>query len=93
MIEIRVTKKTTGAKIVKEYERKYGSINKLKIIFKKDPENMKLYTDLEDWEYFLKHPQEKVEDGRTLFTEKISLKSLELMLLSFIKDKKPELEN
>ncbi|MDO5850657.1 MAG: MarR family transcriptional regulator [Methanobacteriaceae archaeon] len=90
MIEIRLIKQTNGKEIVKEYEEIYGSIDKLQRVFKNDPENMKLYTDLEDWEYFIKHPNEKVEDGRTLFTEEINLGSLELMLLSFIKDKNPK---
>jgi phage gp16-like protein len=81
-------KDMAGKDLIKEFEEIYGSIERLKRIFKKDSENMKLYTDLDEWEYFLEHPDEIVQKKHVKFTEDVNLGRLELKLLSMIKSEK-----
>jgi DNA-binding transcriptional MerR regulator len=90
MIKITLTKDMLGKDLIKEFENTYGSIKDLKEIFEKDPENMKLYTDLDEWEYFLKHPEENIQKKHVKFTEDVNLSKLDLKLLSMIKSEDPE---
>jgi len=89
MIALRMIREISGKEKINELEKTYGSIKNLKRLFENDNENMLLYSDLEDWEYFLKHPDETIEEGKTIFPENISLNTIELELLSFIKNKNP----
>ena len=50
---------------MKIFKEEYESIENLKRIFKEGKGNMKM--NLDDWKYFPKHPDEKVEDGETFF--------------------------
>jgi len=70
-------------------ENTYGSINRLKSVAKRNPKNMKLYTDLDEWKYFLKHPNEKVTRTKVHYTDDLNIGKIELELLNFIKNKKP----
>ena len=90
MIKITLIKEMTGKDLIIEFEEIYGSIERLQRIFKKDSENMKLYTDLDEWEYFLEHPDENVQKKHVKFTEDINLGKLELKLLSMIKSENPK---
>ncbi|MBZ9571059.1 winged helix-turn-helix transcriptional regulator [Methanobrevibacter sp. TMH8] len=90
MISIKMIKKTTGKGMIRKFEKAYGSFDGLERIVKKDPENMIAYYDLDDWKYFLKHPNEEVEDGKTIFTEDLSIGKIELEILNFIKNKHPK---
>jgi len=89
-MKITLIKDMTGKELIKEFEDIYGSMERLERIFKKDPENMKLYTDLDEWEYFIKHPAENVQKKHIKFTEDINLGKLELKLLSMIKSENPK---
>ncbi|MDR3292285.1 MAG: MarR family transcriptional regulator [Methanobrevibacter sp.] len=51
---------------------------------------MKLYTDLDEWEYFLNHPDEIVQKKHVKITEDVNLGHFELKLLSMIKSEKPK---
>ena len=90
MIKITLIKDMTGKDLINEFEEIYGSIERLRRIFKKDPENMKLYTDLDEWEYFLENPNENVQKKHVKFTEDVNLGKLELKLLSMIKSEEPK---
>jgi hypothetical protein len=83
-------KKTTGKGMIKKFEKMYGSYDKLKRIVKKDTQNMIAYYDLDDWKYFIKHPDEEVEDGKTVFTEDLPIGKIELEILNFIKNNNPK---
>ncbi|MGL6298851.1 MAG: hypothetical protein ACRC1M_06780, partial [Methanobacteriaceae archaeon] len=63
MIAMRMIKKTNGNAIIEDYIKTYGSIENLKNIIKRDPENVKTNYDLEEWEYYIKNPDEEVEDS------------------------------
>ena len=90
MMKITLVKDMRGKELIKEFEDNYGSMERLKRLFKKDPENMKLYTDLDEWEYFIKHPDENVQKKHIKFTEDLNLGKLELKLLSMIKSENPK---
>jgi|GEM_PF-6200790 hypothetical protein len=82
--EMRVTlrRKTTGREIVARLQRIYGSRERL---YKCKEGNMQIYTDLNDYTYYTRNPEEVVEETKTLFMEKSWLDALELELLDRIK--------
>jgi len=84
MIAIRMIKKTDGKTIVEDYEKTYGSIENLEKILKRNPKDAKAHYDLNDWKYFKKHPDEEVNDGKTIFRDHSSISTLELELMNFI---------
>lgn len=53
-------------------------------------ENLKLYSDLDDWKYFREDPDEIIEDVKDVITEKLTRGKLELELLDFIKHNNPK---
>jgi len=90
MIEIKLTRIIKGKDLVKEFEEVYESIGKLENIFKKGKGDMKLQMDLENWKYYLKHPDEEIEQDKIIFTDKTKISMIDLELLNFIKSKKPK---
>ena len=90
MIEIKLTKTITGKELNDKFEKKYGSIQKLEKMLEKDPENMLLFSDLEDWKFFGKYPDETINEGRTILTDTLTLTNLEIELLNFIKNENPK---
>jgi predicted transcriptional regulator len=51
---------------------------------------MKMLVDLEDWKYHLEHPDAPVKQGKTIITDKLTIGKLEMELLNFIKNEKPQ---
>ncbi|KZX14453.1 HVO_A0114 family putative DNA-binding protein [Methanobrevibacter filiformis] len=90
MIPITMIRKIKGKNKIQELEKTYGTINNLKKLFKKDDENMLLYSDIEDWEYFINNPEEELEEGKTVFLENVSLGSIDLDLIKLIKNNDPK---
>ena len=86
MIEIKLLKTITGEELNQEYMEKYGSIQELERKLEADENNMKLYSDLEDWKFFSQHPDEQIEDTTTILTDTLTLTTVELELLNFIKN-------
>jgi len=62
MIVIQSIKKTTGKGMIKQFEKTYGTMEKLEKLVKEDSENMIASYDLDEWKYFLKHLDEEIED-------------------------------
>jgi hypothetical protein len=90
MIEITLTRTITGKELNENYEKKYGSIEQLEKELEKDDNNMKLYSDLEDWKFFGKHPEDIINEGKTILTNTLTLTTLELELLNFVKNENPQ---
>lgn len=90
MIEIKLIKIITGKELIKNYEKQYGSIEKLEKELKRDNDNMQLFSDLEDWKFFGENPEEEIEDTTTIITDTLTLTNLELELLNFIKNENPQ---
>ena len=67
-----------------------GSLNRLEKLHERNPDNMKIYMDLDDWKYYSDHLDETIENGKTIITEKLTLGKLEMELLNFIKTEKPQ---
>lgn len=87
-MRVTLLRKTTGRKIVERLQRTYGSHEKLERLYKSNPDNMKVYTDLNDYTYYTRNPEEAVEETRSIFLEKPGFDSLELELLDCIKNQK-----
>lgn len=89
MIKIKLVREIKGKDLVKEFEKTYGKIENLKKIFDKEKGNMKLEMDLEDWEYFLKNPEEIYNQEIILYDESPSFTTTDLQILNLIKNKNP----
>jgi len=90
MIPLTMIRKIKGKDKISELEKTYGSLKNLKRKFAKDDENMLLYSDLEDWEYFMNHPEEELEEGKTIFLETMNIGQIEFEILKFIKNNQPK---
>ena len=90
MIPVTMIRKIKGKNKIFELENTYGSLKNLKRKFAKDDENMLLYSDLEDWEYFMSHPEEELEEGKTVFIENMNIGQIEFEILKFIKNNQPK---
>ncbi|EKQ53559.1 MAG: hypothetical protein B655_1212, partial [Methanobacterium sp. Maddingley MBC34] len=89
-MKITLIKTITGEKLIQELEETYGSLDRLERLQDRNPDNMKVYTDLDDWKYYQDHLDEIIEETKGIVTEKLTLGTLEMEMLNFIKYKKPE---
>ena len=89
-MKITLIKTITGEKLIQELEETYGSLDRLERLYGRNPDNMKIYTDLDDWKYYQDHLDEVIEETKGIVTEKLTLGTLEMEMLNFIKYKKPE---
>jgi len=90
MIEVKLIRIITGRELIKDFKEEYGSMEKLENELENDENNMKLFSDLEDWKFFGKNPDDEIEDKTTIITDKLTLTTLELELLNFIKNEHPQ---
>lgn len=84
---ITLIKKQKGTEVIQDLTLKYGSKKELERLLNQT-NNMEMLIDLENWNYFLKHPEETIEKGEALITNKINLTQLDFEVLSTIKYKK-----
>ena len=85
---ITLVKKQTGKEFILDMEKTYNSISELEKTFKRT-NNMKMYVDLENWNYYRDNPDEMIEITESLITNKLSLSDLDLTILNTIKHEKP----
>jgi len=90
MIMINLVRQIKAKEMIKEFEDNYKSIESLERAFNRDPDNVKLQMDLEDWKYFIKNPDETIKDGKILMTNEINIGKLELEIINFVKNMKPK---
>lgn len=81
---ITLIKKQTGTNVIKDLVEKYGFKKELERLFNQT-NKMEMLIDLENWNYFLKNPNETIEKGKALVTNKINLSQLDFEVLSAIK--------
>jgi len=86
---ITLIKNQSGSEFVRDMEKQYGSLQKIRTAYEKT-NNMKLLVDMENWEYYQEHPDETLELSESLVTDNISLSKLDLMLLDVVKHKHPK---
>lgn len=89
-MEINLKKAMVGEKLILDFERIYESLECLEKLYERNPDNMKICTDLDDWKYYQDHPDEVIEEIKSIITEKLILGNFEIDLLKFIKYKKPK---
>lgn len=87
---ISLVKEQTGLEFIKEMENQYKSIEEAENTFKRNPTNMVLYVDLENWKHYLKNPNEKIKRTTSLVTDELILGEIELQLLNTIKRDNPK---
>ncbi|MDR0900047.1 MAG: MarR family transcriptional regulator [Methanobrevibacter sp.] len=89
MIKIKLTRTINGKSLTEELQEEYGSMKKLEGIIE-EKGNMKLESDLEDWEYFLEHPEEEYTQEVIIYDEKPSFSMTDLEILDLLKNEKPK---
>jgi hypothetical protein len=89
-LKIKLIRELTGRELGQELEKTYGSIPELEKLYKENMDNLKLYTDLEDWKYYSENLDEIIEDGKTIITDNLILGQFEMELLDLIKNEKPQ---
>lgn len=90
MYNLTLVREMTWADMMKEFERKYESIENLKNLCEEDQEDMLMWTDLEDWERNKDHPERTVKETVVLFTKNLPLGQSELEMLYSIKHNQPK---
>jgi len=86
---ITLTKEQKAIDSINEFEKKYGSIERLRKA-QEQTNSMKMLVDLENWEYYLKNPDETVFESKSIVTNKLTLTDFEMELLDFIKKEQPQ---
>ncbi|MDO5825852.1 MAG: winged helix-turn-helix domain-containing protein [Methanosphaera sp.] len=82
-----LTKTENADDVINRLTRKYQSKTNLINEYEKTNDRQ-LYIDLEDWNYFEKHPEESQEHGRTIVIDNFNLNEIDFKILSYIKHKK-----
>jgi len=90
MLEIKLVRKLKGKDLAEDFQGSYKSLENLKKIFEKEKANAKLDIDFNDWLYYLDNPDEIIEQEKIIYTNNKDIQTLEIDLLSLIKDYKPK---
>ena len=86
---ITLVKKQKGISFINEMERTYNSLEELEKLYERTG-NMKLYVEMENWKYYLKHPEEEIEITESLVNKEINLSEFDLDILNAIKHENPK---
>ena len=86
---ITLTKKQKGKELIKEYEKKYGSIKELERLYT-ETGNPLFVIDYENWSYYKDNPEELNEQSISKITNKLTLTDVKLEILDFIKNEHPK---
>ena len=76
---ITLVKKQTGLEFIKEMEDTYKSIEEAEKLFDRT-NNMKVYVDLQNWNYYKHNLKESIKISESLVTNKLSLSDLDLII-------------
>jgi len=88
MIKITLIREIKGKDLIKEYQEKYGSLEKLKKEYEKI-DDMIMELDIEDWEYFKDKPNEIMKQKKILYNFE-GFTAPDLNIINLIKNEKPE---
>ena len=89
-MRIKFVRKVRAEELVKEFERKYGSLERLERYLKDHPDDYVALMDYEDWKHFLANPDVEVEEGEIVVTDVSFLTPQKLQILEAIKKYKPK---
>lgn len=85
---ITLLKKQTGLEFIEEMEDTYKSFEEAEKLFQRT-NNMKIYVDLQNWQYYKHNPEDIIKTSESLVTNKLSLTDLDFIILNTIKHEKP----
>ncbi len=88
-MRIKFVRKVKAENLIKEFERKYGSLERLERYLKDHPDDYVALMDYEDWKHFLANPDIEVEEGEIIVTDISFLTPQKLQILEAIKKYKP----
>jgi len=88
-MRIKFVRKVKAEELVREFERKYGSIERLERYLREHPDDYVALMDYEDWKYFLQHPDVEVEEGEVVVADISFLTPQKLQILEAIKKYRP----
>ena len=86
---LKLVRERKGSEFVKELTKKYRSIDDLNRLIKENPENVLYPLDLDDWLYYMAHPEDTIKTNDVIFLKDLDLKMSDLKLLDVIKKEKP----
>lgn len=86
---LKLVKEMTGEEFIQLLEKEYRSLDNLKRLIERDPENALYQLDLDDWKYHLEHPDEIVKQSETLFVKDLKIELSDLELLDVIRKEHP----
>ena len=88
-MRIKFVRKVRAEELVKEFERKYGSLERLERYLKDHPDDYVALMDYEDWKHFLANSDVEVEEGEIVVTDVSFLTPQKLQILEAIKKHRP----
>jgi len=88
-MQVKFVRKVKASELVKEFERKYGSLERLKRYLDKHPDDYVALMDYEDWVHCLKNPDIEIEEGEIVVTDVSFLTPQKLQILEAVKKFKP----
>ena len=89
-MQIKFVRKVKAEELIKEFEKKYGSLEKLRRYLERHPDDYVALIDYEDWMHFLENPDIEVEEGEIFVTDVSFLTPQKLQLLEAIKKYNPK---
>ncbi len=89
-MQIRFVRKVKAKEMIKEFEKKYGSLEKFRRYVERNPDDYIALMDYEDWVHFLQNPDIDVEEGEVVITDISFLTPQKLQILEAIKKYKPK---
>ena len=88
-MRIKFVRKVKAEELVREFEKKYGSLERLERYLREHPDDYVALMDYEDWKHFLQHPDVEVEEGEVVVTDISFLTPQKLQILEAIKKYRP----
>ncbi|ADC65468.1 transcriptional regulator protein-like protein [Ferroglobus placidus DSM 10642] len=89
-MQIKFVRKIKAKDLIKEFEKKYGSLERLERYLERHPDDYVALMDYEDWKHFLENPDVEVEEGEIFVTNVSFLTPQKLQLLEAIKKHRPK---
>ncbi|MBO8183112.1 MAG: ArsR family transcriptional regulator [Archaeoglobus sp.] len=89
-MQIRFVRRIKAKDMIKEFERKYGSVEKLKRYIERNPDDYTALMDYEDWVHFLENPEIEIEEGEIIVSDISFLTPQKLQILEAVKKYKPK---
>mgnify|MGYP000563049977 FL=1 len=65
-MQIKFVRKVKARDMIKEFEKKYGSLEKLKRYLERNPDDYVALMDYDDWVHFLANPEIEIEEGEVI---------------------------